>query len=128
MVDIPVVRPSYTEHCIFRKSCACGHITSGTFPSGVDAPISYSEPITALIAYLHTRQYIPLARISEFFSSVYGMGVSQETVCGIIDRFVKKALPAFTLIKQAVSNAKVIGANETGMKEDGRLNWFWTWQ
>ncbi len=56
------------------------------------------------------------------------MGVSQETVCGIIDRFVKKALPAFTLIKQAVSNAKVIGANETGMKEDGRLNWFWTWQ
>ncbi|MFP5081013.1 hypothetical protein [Pedobacter sp. JCM 36344] len=30
-----------------------------------------------LIAYLHTRQYISLARISEFFCSVYGMGISK---------------------------------------------------
>lgn len=128
VIDIPVIRPSYTEHRIFRKACTCGHITSGTFPSGVEAPISYGEQTTALIAYLHTRQYIPLARISEFFSSVYGMGISQGTVCGIIDRFAQKALPAFALIKQAISNAKVIGADETGMKENGKLNWFWSWQ
>ncbi len=128
VIDIPVIRPSYTEHRIFRKACACGHVTSGTFPSGVEAPISYGNQTTALIAYLHTRQYIPLARISEFFSSVYGVGISQGTVCGILDRFAEKALPAFALIKQAVSKAKVIGADETGMKENGKLNWFWTWQ
>lgn len=128
VIDIPVVRPSYTEHRIFRKTCSCGHITSGTFPSGVDAPISYGQQTTALIAYLHSRQYIPLARISEFFSSVYGMGISQGTICGILDRFAQKSLPAFALIKQAVANAKVIGADETGMKENGKLNWFWTWQ
>ena len=128
VIDIPVIRPSYTEHRIFGKTCACGHLTKGTFPSGIDSPISYGRQTTALIAYLHTRQYISLARISEFFSSVYGMGISQGTVCGILERFAEKALPAFSLIKQAVSNAKVIGADETGMKENGKLNWFWTWQ
>lgn len=128
VVDIPVIRPSYTEHRVYRASCSCGHQTTGTFPAGVDAPISYGSQTTALIAYLHTRQYIPLARISEFFTSVYGMGISQGTVCSILDRFAQKALPAFELIRQAVSNAKVIGADETGMRENGKLNWFWTWQ
>lgn len=115
-----------TEHRTFFKTCTCGHITSGTFPSGLEAPISYGEQTTALIAYLHTRQDIPLARISGFFSSVYGLGISQGTVCGIIDRFAEKSLPAFALIKQAVSEAKVIGGDEKGMKENGKLNWFWT--
>ncbi|WP_069658629.1 IS66 family transposase [Arcticibacter eurypsychrophilus] len=128
VIDIPILRPSYTEHRIYRNTCTCGHITNGTFPSGIDAPIIYGQQTTALIAYLHTRQYIPLARISEFFSSVYGMAISQGTVCGILDRFAEKALPAFALIKQALSNAKVIGADETGMKENGKLKWFWTWQ
>jgi transposase len=128
VIDIPVIRPSYTEHRIFGKTCACGHLTKGTFPSGIDSPISYGRQTTALIAYLHTRQYISLARISEFFSSVYGMGISQGTICGILERFAERALPAFALIKQVVSNSKVIGADETGMKENGKLNWFWTWQ
>ncbi|MGJ1274230.1 IS66 family transposase [Sphingobacterium siyangense] len=90
--------------------------------------MSYAQRTAALIAYLHTRQYMPLARISEFFSSVYGMGISQGTVCGILERFAQKALPAFALVKQAVSRSRVIGADETGMRENGKLNWFWTWQ
>lgn len=128
IVDIPVIKPLYTEHRIFRKTCLCGYQTTGTFPSGVNAPISYGPQTTSLIAYLHTRQYVPLARISEFFTSVYGMAISQGTVCGILDRFTEKALPAFELIKNVVSNANVIGADETGMKENGKLNWFWAWQ
>jgi transposase len=128
VVDIPVVRPTYTEHRIFRKSCLCGHINNGAFPRGVDAPISYGKRTTALIAYLHARQYIPLARTSEFFSSVYGMGISQGTVCGILERFAGKALPAFAPIKQAVAKAGVIGSDETGMNQNGKLNWFWAWQ
>lgn len=128
VIDIPEIKPRYIEHRVYRAHCSCGHQTAGTFPAGVDAPISYGGQTTALIAYLHTRQYISLARISEFFRSIYGMGIGQGTICGILDRFSAKALPAFALIKAAVQGAKVIGADETGMKENGKLNWFWTWQ
>lgn len=128
MVDIPVTKPWYTEHRVFSKTCLCGHQTTASFPSGVNAPISYGPKTTALIAYLHTRQYVPLARISEFFNSVYSMPISQGTVSGILDRFAKKSLPALELIKQTVCKSTVVGADETGMKQNGQLNWFWTWQ
>uniref|UniRef100_UPI003742B939 IS66 family transposase n=1 Tax=Sphingobacterium cavernae TaxID=2592657 RepID=UPI003742B939 len=128
MVDIPLTKPLYTEHRIFSKTCLCGHQTTASFPSGVNAPISYGPKTTALIAYLHTRQYVPLARISEFFNSVYSMPISQGTVIGILDRFAKKSLPALELIKQTICKSTVVGADETGMKQNGQLNWFWTWQ
>lgn len=56
------------------------------------------------------------------------MPISQGTVSGILDRFAKKSLPALELIKQTVCKSTVVGADETGMKQNGQLNWFWTWQ
>lgn len=128
VVDIPAVAPVYTEHRLYQKTCSCGHSNSAGFPVGVNAPVSYRDNTQALIAYLHTRQYMPFARISEFFTSVCAMPISQGTVCGILDRFAAKSLPAMGLIKKAVMRAAVIGSDETGAKQNGKLNWFWTWQ
>lgn len=128
VIDIPPVKPIYTEHRLYRKVCTCGHQSSADFPLGVDAPVSYGNNTQALIAYLHTRQYVPFKRISEFFSSVYSMPISQGTVCGILDRFAKKASPAMELIKNALQGAMVVGSDETGARLNGKSNWFWTWQ
>ena len=128
VIDIPPIRPIYTEHQLYGFNCRCGHKATGTYPEGVNAPVSYGKEVEALIAYLHTRQYIPFGRISELFASVYNMPVSQGAVCGILDRFSTKSEPAYQLIKTAVSGSKVIGADETGMNRNGRLGWFWTWQ
>lgn len=128
VIDIPPIKPVYTEHRQYRSLCPCGHQATGTFPSGVNAPVSYGNHVEALIAYLHTRQYIPFARTSEFFASVCNMPISQGAVCAILRRFSVKAEPAYQLIKEAIKESKVIGADETGMNENGRLGWFWAWQ
>lgn len=128
VIDIPPIQPVYTEHKVYRSVCLCGHQTNATFPVGVEAPISYGTGVEALIAYLHTRQYIPFARTSEFLASVCHMPISQGTVCAILNRFSKKAVPAYQLIKAAVKASKVIGADETGMNANGKLGWFWAWQ
>jgi transposase len=128
VIDIPPIKPVYTEHQLYRAVCSCGHQATGTFPQGVDAPISYGIHTEALIAYLHTRQYVPFARASEFFGSVCNMPISQGSVCAILERFCAKAGPAYQLIKEAIKESKVIGADETGMNENGRLGWFWAWQ
>lgn len=128
VIDVPPIKPIYTEHRQYRSICPCGHRNLGRFPSGVNAPVSYGSHVEALIAYLHTRQYVPFARASEFFASVYNMPISQGTVCAILERFSLKAEPAYQLVKQAVKESKVIGADETGMNENGRLGWFWAWQ
>jgi len=128
VVDIPPITPKYTEHRIFSCECSCGHITESSFPLGVNAPISYGTNIESVIAYLHTRQFIPFDRMREFFSDVCNLPISTGTVCDILNRFSEKALSAYKEIFNKVKNSFVIGGDETGAKVNGKKGWFWTWQ
>jgi transposase len=128
MVDIPPIIPQYTEHRAYRVTCSCGHQTEASFPAGINAPISYGPNIEAFIAYLHTRQYIPFERMSEYFSDVCNLPISQGAICDILERFAQKATPAYRLIAGEVQNAHVVGSDETGAKVNGKNGWFWTWQ
>ena len=128
VVDIPPIKPIYTEHRIFSKQCSCGHVTCSSYPSNVNAPISYGNNVAAQIAYLHSRQYLPMGRMAEYFNSVYNLPMSQGTICNILERFATNATAAYELIKKEVELSAVVGADETGMKVNGKLNWFWVWQ
>lgn len=128
IIDIPPIIPQYTEHRAYRVVCSCGHQTDASFPSGINAPISYGANIEATIAYLHTRQYIPFERMSEYFSDVCNMPISQSAICDILDRFAQKATTAYRLIADEVQAGHVVGSDETGAKVNGKKGWFWTWQ
>lgn len=128
VVDIPVVFPEYTEHRIFKKTCSCGHQNKSAFPENIRTTISYGANIQATIAYLHTRQYLPFERMSEFFRDVCNLPISQGTISNLLNGFALRAQPAYNLIAEKVRGAKVVGTDETGIKVNGQNNWFWTWQ
>jgi transposase len=128
VVDIPPIIPEFTEHRIFEKICTCGHHTKATFPNNVNSPISYGANIQATAAYMHTRQYLPFERMSEFFSDVCNLEISQGTLCSLLKRFAQKAQPAYELIAQKIENAIVVGGDETGAKVNGKKGWFWAFQ
>ncbi len=128
VVDIPPIIPQYTEHRVFRSICTCGHQTESAFPEGINAPVSYGPNVEATIAYMHTRQFIPFERMSEYFTDVCSLPISQGTICDILERFAQKAFPAWQLISKEVENSKVVGSDETGAKVNGKKAWFWTWQ
>lgn len=128
VVDIPPIAPKYTEHRVYKTTCCCGHHTETTFPQGVNAPISYGSGVEATIAYMHTRQYIPFERMSEYFRDVCSLPISQGAICDMLDRFANKAFPAYQLIAKGIENSKVVGSDETGAKVNGKTAWFWTWQ
>lgn len=128
IIDIPVIHPKYTEHQIFKKVCSCGFCNASEFPTQVNAKISYGENIQATIAYLHTRQYLPFARMSEFFNDFCNLPISQGTICNLLDKFAQKAQPAYDLIANKITNQNVVGSDETGIKINGKKGWFWTWQ
>jgi transposase len=77
---------------------------------------------------MHTRQYLPFERMSEFFSDVCNLKISQGTLCTLLKGFAQKAQPAYELIAQKVENEKVVGGDETGAKVNGKKGWFWTFQ
>jgi len=59
VVDIPLVRPVYTEYRIFYKQFIGGHVTCISFPYRVSVPVSYGSNVATQIAHLHSRQHLP---------------------------------------------------------------------
>lgn len=128
VVDIPPIQPEYTEHRIYRKQCTCGHTTCGTYPAEALSRISYGPVVESLVGYMHTRQYLPFLRMKELFNDVLNLSVSEGGLHGIIDRLTKRAIPAYEKLRDQIAKSKVVGADETGAKVDGKKIWMWTWQ
>jgi transposase len=128
VVDIPRIYAQYTEHRIYKKTCICGHETKAGFPENVNTNISYGSNIEASIAYLHARQYLPYERMSEFFKDFCNLSISQGTISNLLNKFTKKAMPAYDLIHTKLSSQTVVGSDETGIRINGKKGWFWTWQ
>lgn len=128
IIDIPPIKPEYTEHQIFKKVCHCGFCNVAEFPAQLGSKISYGANIQATIAYLHTRQYLPFERMSEFFNDFCNLPISQGTISNLLDKFAQKAQPAYGLIAQRIENQNIVGSDETGIKVNGEKGWFWTWQ
>lgn len=128
VVDIPQIIPDIIEHRIYKRSCNCGHCSSGSFPKHVKAPISYGPRTEALIAYLSTRQFIPVYRIKEMLNQVFDIDMSQATVCNKLAQASDKLLKYYSWIQKQIFMAPVVGSDETGCRVNGQKGWMWTWQ
>lgn len=128
VIDIPVIKPQYIEHQVFKKQCRCGHSNSACFPDNVKASISYGANTEGLVGYLYSRQYMPFERMREFFNNAFHLPISEGGLHELLNRLVAKSTPAYQLIKDKIITSKVIGTDETGAKINGKKNWIWTWQ
>jgi transposase len=128
VVDIPVIQPKYIEYRIYKKQCNCGHSTCSSYPQNVNASISYGANTESLVGYLFCRQYVPFHRMREFFNSTFHLPISEGGIHELLKRLTNKATPAYNLIKEKIEASKVVGADETGAKINGKKSWVWTWQ
>jgi transposase len=128
VVDIPVIKHVVTEHQVYRCTCTCGKLVESDFPAGVDSPVRYGKNIEALIGYLSARQYLPFKRMQEMLHDLFAVPISEGGLHRLLNRLASKGVDAYEIIRQKVLSSGVIGADETGMKVNGKKYWFWTWQ
>lgn len=128
VIDIPVIKPVYTEHRVYQRTCSCGHQMESSFPAHLKAKVQYGPNVESLTGYLHARQYFPFKRMQEFFTDVMCIPVSVGGIDYILKRLTAKALPYYEQIKERVCKAVFIGTDETSLKVDGNMNWMWAWQ
>ena len=128
LIDIPPITLKRIEHQVFKKQCSCGHTMESSFPGYVANPVQYGPKVEALIGYLHSRQYIPYARMQEFLKDVMGLPVSTGGIHNILQRLAKKAIPFYDKIKERIEQATCVGTDETGLNVNGKKHWMWTWQ
>ena len=128
VIDIPPIKPIITEHHIFEVCCQCGHNNRASYPDGVVTPVSYGPGVQSLVSYLSVRQYLPVERITELLSSLFGLSLSTGGVCYLLEKVKQKAAPVYESIRQFVLKGRVIGADETGVNINGKNFWAWTFQ
>jgi transposase len=56
----------------------------------------------------------------------FGLKLSQGSINNIIERLSEKAQTIYQRIQQEISQASVVGSDETGVKINGKKNWIWT--
>ena len=128
VIDIPPIVPIITEFQRYSTNCTCGHHQLGTFPDGVDNHIQYGKNIQSLVVYQSCYQFIPFARLQDFFKKVCHVPISKGTIENIIRRTAQKSQNTYESLRQIIVLSFFVGSDETGFKLNGSKGWFWVWQ
>ena len=128
-VDIPPVRPFYTEHRSHVTVCPlCNFENRGIFPDNIRAPIQYGSQVEAMVGYLSVYQDIPYKRICHLFKNFFKLPLSEGTVDNFLDRLNQKAKAIYEVIRTKIEQSEVVGSDETGCRVNGKKHWFHVWQ
>lgn len=117
------VRRRILEHRVAQHTCACGQQHRGAFPEWVRGSIQYGPSVQALAVYLTQYQLLPYARTAELFEDLAGIAISPGTVQAATQTAAEQVSPPVQAIHQALLEAPVAHADESGMRVQGKLHW-----
>ncbi len=122
--ELPAIRIEITEHRAEKKLCPwCATAVRAGFPEGVKAPVQYGPGVQGAALYLGGYQLIPYQRLSETFAELLGCPLSPGTLANFVKRGGKNAAAAMVPVRDALVNAPVAHADETGCTLHGKRHW-----
>ncbi len=121
--DIPAPRMEVTEHQLGMVVC-CGRQHLGSFPPGVGQPVQYGSRIKALSVLLNNDYKLPLEKIEQLMSDLWGCSFNESTVVTANTVICQALEPIEEQIKTAVLASDVVHFDETGMRVEKKLHWF----
>lgn len=122
--DIPEPKIEVTEYVSKNHLCpSCGQNHTGIFPSNISAPTQYGNNIQAHIIYMMNYQLLPYKRTKEMFQNLFGMNISEGTLCNIQHRFHGMIKEPIEAIKKNIIKSDVIHVDETGLYAEKNRQW-----
>lgn len=121
--DLPPLKLTVTEHQAEQKSCACGCVTTAVFPPEATAPVQYGPWVQSIVVYMSVYQFLPLGRLKDFFSELFGVGLSPATIKRMLSVAQTKTAPTVARIKRAIILSALAHFDETGMRVEQSLHW-----
>jgi transposase len=121
--DLPSLGLRVTEHQGQRRRCACGKVTTGTFPQQVRAPTQYGPGVRALGCYLLVQQHLPIDRAAQLLADVLGAPVATGTLAAVVAEGAAGLGEFAGMVRAQLAAAPVAHFDETGARVAGRLHW-----
>jgi transposase len=127
-IDLPEIKAEVIRHKIMTRSCSCGCQVRGTPPTYVQGHLSYGPGIEATIGYLNTVHHLPFKRTVDLMKELFGVPMSEGSVHRILQKLHSSCLKTYQFIRDSLLERQAVGADETGVHVNKRLQWFWTFQ
>jgi transposase len=122
--ELPEPKLEVIEYQSEIKTCPrCGQTAKAPFPEGVNAPVQYGPRFRGMLVYMQNQHFIPADRLTQLVSDLYGRSVSVSTILDASSRSYNNLAPFEESLVDALSNSKVLHADESGVRTAKKLYW-----
>lgn len=122
--DLPPLQLEVTEHRAEVKRCPrSGEIVTAPFPPNVKAPVQYGPDFNALLVYWRDQQLLPSDRMAQMCADLFGRRISESTIQAAVEATALALVPFETHITAQLPHIKILSADETGLRVEGKLHW-----
>jgi transposase len=121
--DLPILQFEVIEHHAMQSICRCGHVHTGQFPAAVNATVQYGPRAQAAMVHLNLNHAVSVQRTAALMQDFFGLSVSQATVVKAARAGAGILQPTVQDIGQAIVDAAVAHADESGLRVAKKLHW-----
>lgn len=126
VAELPALAAVVTEHQAHARTCpGCGLVNHATIPAEVRAHV-IGPRLAATMSYLSGRFHLSKRAVREFVEAVFEVPVSLGTIAALEQQTGAALARAHDQARDAVRDAPVKNADETGWKQAGARRWLWT--
>ncbi|MDO9565919.1 MAG: IS66 family transposase [Candidatus Desulfaltia sp.] len=125
VADIKVVVDVVEERVYSGRCECCGKIHHGEFSEGFVNPVQYGSHVKTFVAFLTGYGNVTVNKTVDILNGISGgaLHLSEGTVVNFQKSLAKKIQQPLEIIKQRLIQCNVLGADETGCRVNGKLNW-----
>ena len=126
VAELPKQAAIITEHQAHSRTCpCCGLLNQAAIPAEIRSH-AFGPRLAANMSYLSGRFHLGKRSVKEFVEAVYLVPVSLGTVAALEQQTSAALIAAHDQARDAVREAPVKNADETGWKQAGARRWLWT--
>jgi transposase len=125
-VDVENVR----HHAPIGKCRKCGARVTAKLPGASSlgdaaTQVQVGPGVLSLALSLRFEHHVPLRGIGAIFSRWFGVSISAGGLCHLFARQAERTAAAYAAIEASVRVSSVVGADETGLRENGVAGYTW---
>ena len=125
VAELPEILAVVTEHQGHARTCpCCGHVTWGTIPPEILAH-AFGPNLTATLSFLSGCCHDSKRTVEEIAETVFGVPLSLGSVANAEQEVAAALQEPYKQAEEAVQQAPVKNADETGWALAGKLCWLW---
>ena len=125
-IELPPIKPDVTRVHLFGGRCGCcGMRAIASAPADLQPGSPFGRSVEAMVVYLHFTHAISLERLRTLMHEVFGLSISEGTLCNILARARTPLAEMAASIAATVRTARVVCSDETSVRVVGGTWWEW---